>query len=303
MDRPAAANPATAREIILEIVRNMREGLEPLHYSSLAPAIFHVYLHADDMERLRGIVPRIVEEASRALDAEIESLNRASLAERLKLARRGEPRISPPDGGWRITILENTDDDVEPGEIAIYSELALPAKPDFGAGAMTKRIATRRLGGTQTSYDKAPAAAPDPQTEVSGVAPSAIPASTAIPDPGAFAVIEYEDAGGRKRFQMTKEQIVVGRGGRDYWTDLKLETLPDVSREHFRLRRDPASGQFFLKDRSRLGTTINGDKVPSSIEFVDGEKRDRNVEAPVPEKARIGLANVVFLEFRSASNS
>ena len=305
MDRPAAATPATAREIILEIVRNMREGLEPLHYSTLAPALYHVYLHADDMERLRGIVPRIVEEASRALDAELESLNRASLAERLKIARRGEPKIERPDGGWRIVILENTDDEVEPGDIAIYSELALPAKPDLGGGAMTKRIATRRLGGTQTSYDKPPAL--DPPTEVSIVMPGAAPAppaahaSVAIPDPGAFAVIEYEDAGGRKRFQVTKEQIVVGRGGRDYWTDLKLETVPDVSREHFRLRRDPASGHFFLKDLSRLGTTINGDKVPSSIEFVDGEKRDRNVEAPVPAKARIGLANVLFLEFRSAS--
>ena len=62
---------------------------------------------------------------------------------------------------------------------------------------------------------------------------------------------------------MTKDQIVVGRGGRDYWTDIKLETLPDVSREHFRLRRDPATGQFFLKDLSRLGTTINGEKAPS----------------------------------------
>jgi hypothetical protein len=310
MDRPTATNPATAREIILEIVRNMREGLEPLHYTTLAPAIYHVYLHADDMDRLRGIVPRIVEEASRALDAELESLNRASFAERLKIARRGEPKIVAPDGGWRIVILENTDDDVEPGEIAIYSELALPAKTDFGAGAMTKRIATRRLGGTETRYDKAAAAPPpNPPAETASVpsvaeaAPAAPPAAVASPDPGAFAVIEYEDAGGHKRFQMTKEQIVVGRGGRDYWTDLKLETLPDVSREHFRLRRDPASGQFFLKDLSRLGTTINGEKAPSSIEFVDGEKRDRNVEAPVPEKARIGLANVVFLEFRSASNS
>ena len=55
-------------------------------------------------------------------------------------------------------------------------------------------------------------------------------------------MIEYEDNGGRKTFSMTKDQIVVGRGGRDYWTDLKLDTLPDVSREHFRLRRDPATG-------------------------------------------------------------
>lgn len=79
MDRPATHTPATAREIILEIVRNMRDGLEPLHYSTLAPSLFHVYLHPDDMERLRGILPRIVEEARRALDAELESLNRASL--------------------------------------------------------------------------------------------------------------------------------------------------------------------------------------------------------------------------------
>src|SRR6185436_17763260 len=107
MDRPAAANPATAREIIAEIVRNMREGLEPLHYSTLAPSVYHVYLHADDMDRLRGIVGRIVEEAKRALDSELESLNRASLGERLKLAKRSEPKISAPDGGWQVRILEN----------------------------------------------------------------------------------------------------------------------------------------------------------------------------------------------------
>ena len=61
---------------------------------------------------------------------------------------------------------------------------------------------------------------------------------------------------------------------------------------------DPATGQFFVKDLSRLGTTVNGEKVPSSIEFAEGQKRDRNVEAPVPKQARIGLAGVVFLEFR-----
>ncbi len=288
MDRPATSTPATAREIILELVRNMREGLEPLHYSTLAPTLYHVYLHPDDMERLRGIIPRIVEEARRALDAELESLNRASLGERLKIARRGEPKIAPPDGGWQIVILENTDDDVASGDIAIYSELAMPAKPELGAGSMTKRIATRRMGGEQTAtakYDAPPPAAPPPAAPGSG-----------------FAVIEYDDNAGHKTFQMTKDQIVVGRGGRDYWTDIKLETLPDVSREHFRLRRDPDSGKFFLKDVSRLGTTINGEKAPSSIDFSDPEKRDLNIETPVPDQARIGLAGVVFLEFRSTSN-
>ena len=282
MDRPATATSATAREIILEIVRNMREGLEPLHYSTLPPAVFHVYLHPDDMERLRGIAPRIVEESRRALDAEVEALNKASLAERLKLTRRSDPRISPPDGGWQVQLLENTDDGVQAGDIVIHSELALPSKADIGAGSMTKRIATRRMGGTESAAT---------QTYVSE------PARPAGSHSG-YATIEYEDNGGRKTFIVTKDQIVIGRGGRDYWTDLKLDTLPDVSREHLRLRRDPATGQFFVKDLSRLGTTVNGEKVPSSIEFADGEKRDRNVEAPVPTQARIGLAGVVFLEFR-----
>ncbi|HEV3196758.1 MAG TPA: FHA domain-containing protein [Bryobacteraceae bacterium] len=332
MERPATTNPATAREIILEIVRNMREGLEPLHYSTLAPAIYHVYLHPDDMDRLRGIVPRIVEEARRALDEELDTLNRGtimdrlSIVDRLKLSRKTGPKIMAPDAGWQVRILENTDDDTQPGDVVIYSELALPAKPEFGAGSMTKRIATRRMGGTQSSshsYEEPGRAGRTacPTTEgpgLAGVAQAVPPAHVspgavaggagtgavgiARPEPGAFAVIEYDDGGDRKVYQMTKEQIVVGRGGRDYWTDLKLDTLPDVSREHFRLRRDPESGKFFLKDLSRLGTTINGEKAPSSIEYVEGEKRDRNVEVPVPDTARIGLAEVLYLEFRSASN-
>ena len=276
MDRPATTTPATAREIIIEIVRNMREGLEPLHYTTLPPSIFHVYLHSEDMERLRGIIPRIIDESRRALDAEVESLNRATVAEKLKLARRGDPKISAPEGGWQIRILENTDESVAQGDIEIRSELAVPSKEEFGSGSMTKRIATRRLGGvesTKQSYEPAPPA------------PAAADAPT-----DAFAVIEYEDNSGRKTFAVTKDQIVAGRGGRDYWTDLKLDTLPDVSREHFRLRRDPASGQFFLTDVSSLGTTIEGAKAPPQQ------------EAPVPARARIGLAGVLFLEFRSTSN-
>src|SRR5215510_10935807 len=99
MDRPATATPATARDIILELLRNMREGLEPLHYTTLPPAVFHDYLHPDDFDRLRPIASRIVDEARRALDAEVESLNKASLGERLKLMKRSDPKILPPDGG------------------------------------------------------------------------------------------------------------------------------------------------------------------------------------------------------------
>jgi FHA domain len=286
MDRPSA----TAREIILEIVRNMREGLEPLAYSTLPPSLYHIYLYPDDLERLRGILPRVSDEARQALDAELESLNRGSLAERIKLSRRPIPKVSVPEGGWQIQFLENTDDDAQTGDIVIYSELALPAKPELGSGSMTKRIATRRLA--------AAAAGGDSPTVAFSAAQRAEPAE----ESKAYAVIEYQDNLGRQTYRMTKDQIVVGRGGRDYWTDVKLDTLPDVSREHFRLRRDPATGKFYLKDLSRLGTTINGEAAPSSVEFVDGSKRDRDLETLLPDAARIGLAGVLFLDFRSLSN-
>jgi FHA domain len=278
-----ATHSATARDIIRELVRNMREGLEPLEYSTLAPAIYHVYLHADDLDRLRGLIPRIVDEARRALDAELSVLNRAplgnKLSSKLKLVRKLAPKVEAPPGGWTIDILENTDDETQPGDIVIYSELALPAKPDYGTGSMTKRIATSRLGGEVKSaqkYEEKPA----------GVAET-------------FATLAYEDSKGRQSYRMTKNQIVIGRGGRDYWTDLTLETLPDVSREHIRLRRDPTTGKFFVKDLSRLGTTIDGRKIPSSVEYAGEEKKDKNLEVDLPPRARIGLADVVFLDFQA----
>ena len=282
MSTPVAGRPVTAREIIAEIIRNMREGLEPLHYTTLPPAIYHVYLHADDFERLRVIFPRMQDESRRALDEAVGELNRASLGERLKLARKPAAKVAPPEGGWRIEFFENTDEDVAPGDIVIYSELALPAKPEFGAGCLTKRISTRRLGGETTTSQRYDEQLP-PTREME-----------------AYATIGYEDQAGRQIYRMIKNQIVVGRGGRDYWTDLKLATLPDVSREHIRLRRDPQSGDFFIKDLSRLGTTVNGKKIPSSIDYVAGEKRDNNVEVRLPAQARIGLADVVFLDFHRA---
>ena len=98
---------------------------------------------------------------------------------------------------------------------------------------------------------------------------------------------------------MTRDAIKIGRGAIDRWVDLKLGSQKDISREHLLIRRDPASGKFFIKDLSSLGTTVNGKRIPASIEKVDGEDVDRNVEVPLPDKARIGLAGVLNLEFRA----
>jgi hypothetical protein len=118
--------------------------------------------------------------------------------------------------------------------------------------------------------------------------------------PAVFATLDYEDRLGRHTHAVTAVQTVVGRGGAGYWVDVRVDAAQDVSREHVRLRRDTATGQFFLKDVSSFGTTVNGERVASSIDASDGTRRDLNVEVPLPPVARIGLADMVFLEFRQA---
>jgi pSer/pThr/pTyr-binding forkhead associated (FHA) protein len=70
-----------------------------------------------------------------------------------------------------------------------------------------------------------------------------------------------------------------------------------VSREHARIRHDAESGRFFLIDLSSLGTTLDGEAVPRGYDETDGGKRENGVEVAIPDRARIGLAGLVFLDF------
>ena len=57
-------------------------------------------------------------------------------------------------------------------------------------------------------------------------------------------------------------------------------------------------GRFFLIDLSSLGTTLNGRHVPRGYDEDEGSKRENGVETPMPDQARIGLAETVYLDFR-----
>jgi pSer/pThr/pTyr-binding forkhead associated (FHA) protein len=283
---------ATGRAVILEIVRAMRENLEPLVFSTIAPTRFYVYLHPDDHKRLEGILPLVVEQARRALDEEVKRASEKSAADKLRTWLSKEPAptpIEPPREGWDIRFEPDLDGEMQPGDIAVASELVLPAPAEL-AGSRTRRVTTLQSGGKTSRREQVVES------------PAGTGASAALPRPSdgtVLATLTYDDQQGPHRFSMTKNEIVVGRGGVGYWVDVKLETSADVSREHIRLRRDAASGQFYLKDLSTLGTTIDGQAVPSSVEVVDGNKRDKGVEVPVPPRARIGLAGLVFLQLDS----
>lgn len=278
---------ATGKAIILEIVRAMRTNVEPLLFTTVAPTRFFVYLHPSDHQRLEGIVPVIVAQARRALDEEVRVWNERAKPSRIPRKWLGgddpPPPIDIPPDAWDIRFEADEDGEMAPGDIAIASELTLPARPDF-EGSKTRRITTMRLG-ERTGTGEPGARDSGPQTPTGTV----------------YATLAYEDQRGRRRVPITSPLTVVGRGGVGYWVDVKLDTSPDVSREHLRLRRDEATGEFFLKDLSSLGTTVDGQAVPSSIEVVDGRKRDKGIEVPLPARARIGLANVIVLDFEAGS--
>jgi pSer/pThr/pTyr-binding forkhead associated (FHA) protein len=274
------APPAVRRaavDVIDAVVENMRTNLEPLKYSTLAPSRFVVYLHPDEFARVERILPVLQEQTSRALEEALRRLNRRPIYR--KYLGGAPPPVENAAAGWQIDVLPDADGELAPGDILVHSELTLPPNDDeLGAGERTRRITTVHAGDKTTrraTVSHTDAAAPKP----------------------VHARLRYEDKAGPHTFDMARDSITIGRGGIAYRADVKIEASVDVSREHARIRRDAASGRFFLIDLSTLGTTVNGQRVPRGYDEADGTKRENGAEVALPDGARIGLADTVFLQF------
>ena len=281
-DSPAATRNRRrpARDLIAAVVENMRQNLETLRYSTLAPSRYVVYVHAAEYARLEGIIPILQEETIRALTEELNRINNPSGLRRYSDRFLGEtpPRVQTPTGQWQVEFVTDPDGELAEGDILIDSELLLPPQPELGVGERTRRITTSHMG-EKTQVEERTVRTQPPQV------------------PKAFAKLVYDDQSGRHSYDVTRDSIVIGRGSTTAPVDVKIESSVDVSREHARIRRDPATGQFFLIDLSTLGTTLNNRHVPRGYDEVEGVKRETGVETPLPDGARIGLAETVFLEF------
>ena len=278
----AARRPAS--DLIDAVLENMRTNLEPLKYSTLAPSRYVVYLHPDEFARIEGIVPVLQEQTRRALGEELQKLNRQPGY--LKYWSRivgSAPPVENVAQDWQVEFLPDADAELGPGDILIHSELALPSTDeDLGAGQRTRRITTVHVGHKTTRRQETVS-----RTESSE-------AKTV------YARLRYDDNAGPHTFEIMRDSITIGRGGIAYRADVRVDASVDVSREHARIRRDPASGKFFLIDLSTLGTTVNGQRVPRGYDEVDGTKRENGTETPLSNGARIGLADTVFLAFELA---
>jgi pSer/pThr/pTyr-binding forkhead associated (FHA) protein len=129
------------------------------------------------------------------------------------------------------------------------------------------------------------------------VAPPPLPTAV-LAVPRALARNSYDDDAGPHDYTVIKASVSIGRGGVAFPIDVRVTSSTDVSREHARIRHDAEKGRFCLIDLSSLGTTVDGVPVPRGYDEADGTKRENGVEVVLPDRARIGLANMVFLDFR-----
>src|SRR5260370_31452089 len=100
-----------------------------------------------------------------------------------------------------------------------------------------------------------------------------------------YGEIRYEDDTGRQIYLVTQNLVRIGRGG-DLSIDLALYTNDEVSREHLVLRRDAATGQFHITDKSTNGT------------WLDGKRLKKDVEETLPERAQIGVGEILTSTFK-----
>jgi hypothetical protein len=251
----------SGQAIINELIRNMEIGQFEMGYSVLLPCVFSLYVHPEDYTRLEGVFDLIVEDAKRALGARVAQLNRRPRILGVKRPGKLHKEFKIAGKDWILEFLPDTEGAVPLGDVEIHSELNETAQPGFR--------------GTKTTLMGREPSVTTPRT-------AAVARRTSDP---VYAEIRYEDDSGPQLYLISQNEVRVGRGGDELPMDLALYTNDEVSREHFTLRRDPATRRFYILDKSVNGT------------WLEGKRLRKGAEEPVPDRATIGVAQVITLSF------
>ena len=224
MEKPGKLAPEirlSGQIVIDQLVRNMELGRFEMAYSVLVPCIFSIYLHPEDHARLAGILDLIRDDARRALAEKLEQWN----AKPFRFGAKREVKafkIASKD--FTLEFFPDSEGTVPLGDVEIHSELNETPQPGYH-------------GVKTTLLDREPS--------VSDASNHAIGPVVERP----YGEIRYEDDSGPQLFVMTQSEIAIGRGGDDLHVHLALYTNDEVSREHLRIRHDPARG-FLIQDKS-----------------------------------------------------
>jgi len=267
--RTVSEGKITGQVIIDQLIRNMELGKFEMGYSTLVPCIFSLYLHPDDYTRLAGVIELIKEDARRALAARVEQLNARPLGFAALRANRDRKPYKTACKDWSFEFFPDSEGVVPLGDVEIHSELNEIPQPGYH-GAKTTLIEREPSVGTTTTGR---AGGPRPETRQTNT--------------GVVAEIRYEDDSGPQLFLMTQDEISIGRGGDDVQVNVALYTNDEISREHLRVRHDRDRGVFMIVDKSMNGTWLNGKRLT------------RGVEEALPQRADIGIAEVLTLHFEA----
>lgn len=250
--------------IIGELLRNMELGRFEMTYSILLPCIFTVYLNPEDHATLKPVFGLIVEDARRSLRARVVQLNSnpSRFGIRLRGAAAKENKIAGRD--WMIEFFP--DSEVPAGDVEIHSELNETPEPGY-RGTKTTLLEREPSASSQQTTSRRPAAD--------------------RPADSVYAELRYEDESGPQVYLIAQNLTRVGRGGEEQAMDLALYASDEVSREHLQIRRDSATGAFFIKDISTNGTSVNGRRLR------------KGVEEALPAKASIGVGDVLTVVFEA----
>jgi hypothetical protein len=296
-----AGKAPSGREIWKAVREELALNLYALPFSTIAPTVYHVYLHPEDFDAIEGISGTLTEQIRQALTEEVARLNR-DMGGRVKtiMARLLErDRLAPielPPGGWEVNLRRDPDGEIARGQLGIVSTLAMPGPVEYG-GTPTTRIVRSIVGAAGRA------------ATVSHVPQQDAPASgAAMPSGGGVrptegrsnrdrARLTYTDDQGVHTFVMRKDVVSIGRGGSAVWVDVQVVTTARVSREHIRIRGD-ASGGFFVQDVSLWGTTVDGAPIPPAVKGPEGVAQP-GPEHPLPARARIGLADAIAIDFEA----
>lgn len=280
MDRAVTElDPDLPRQIIVTMVQQLRTRIVRLTSRALAPSHFVVYLHPDDHSQLGGITAAITDDASREMDREIARLSHWSSPPWRRILHRlihpWDPAPLPVESAAprrQIEFLPDPDEELPRGRFRIVVQLPT-ARPDFAGTAtvsVTAGVATAVAEGARRAGELR----------------------------GPYARIDLHDDSGARVFEISSDKTIIGRGGQGVWADLKVHGPTEISQEHVRIRRDSASGDFFIKDLSRNGTTVNGERIPGGVAYEGETKRELDGnEVKLPPRAEIVLANAVRLTF------
>lgn len=135
-------------DIVEEILHNSEQGQFEFTERVIVPAVYHIYLHPEDLDRLKPVERVIKDECKASLNKRLRQLNR-------KRFGRTPVQYGIQAQDWEIQVLADYHDDAAAGSVKVVSSLAPAEESDF-VGTVTVRV--KRKAPTKTPATPTPTA-------------------------------------------------------------------------------------------------------------------------------------------------